>query len=310
MTERTSHGAGLATRASSDIVSSPPICVLTGGTDGIGRIVARRLAAEGHHLVLLARDPSKAARACSELGPRSEWVSCDLASLASVRAAAAEVAARHPRVDLLINNAACFGARFEETADGFEKHLAVNYLAPFLLTHALLPQVALAPAGRVVNVSGETARFGRIRLDDLDRRRGGYSALFAYAQSKLALILFTRSLAARVSGSRITVNALHPGLAATSHLKAGPRWLDRLWRGILPGPDGATRAVVRLATDPSLAGATGRYYVGRLRAFAPCAAYDARLREALYARTAALVGLAGAGAPDGLRLSSSDATKG
>jgi NAD(P)-dependent dehydrogenase (short-subunit alcohol dehydrogenase family) len=268
------------------------ITVLTGGTDGIGRHVASNLAQAGHHVVLLARSPEKAERVVSELakggGGGAEWVRCELDSLASVRSAAREISARHDHVDVLVNNAACFGSGYAETTDGFETHLAVNYLAPFVLTHALLPSLAATAEARIVNVSGETARFARIRLDDLNRRRS-FSVVFAYAQSKLALILFTRSLAKRLVGTSITVNAVHPGPAATAHLKAGPSWLDRLWRGLVPGPQRAARGISRLAIDAALCGVSGRYYLNRLRFPAPFAAYRSRLCEDLYAETARMV---------------------
>lgn len=271
--------------------------VLTGGTDGIGRALAQRLAQDGHRLVLLARNPEKAAAVCSALtqktrNPDIAWVRCDLASLSSVRRAAAEVGARHPRLDVLVNNAAMFGRGYTETEDGLESHLAVNYLAPFLLTHLLLPALRRAGRARIVNVSGETARISRIKLDDLERRRR-FGVLGAYGQSKLALILFARTLAERLEPRQVSVNALHPGAVQTGHVAAGPRWLARIWDALVRGrgPERAAAAVARLAVDPGLGEATGRYYFGALRAPAPLAAYSRRLREALYERSAQLVEL-------------------
>lgn len=271
--------------------------VLTGGTDGIGRALAQRLALAGHCLVLLARNREKAAGVCRALiadtgNPNVAWIRCDLASLSSVRQAAAEVAEQHPRLDVLINNAAMLGRGYAESADGLEAHLAVNYLAPFLLTHLLLPALRRTGRARIVNVSGETARIARIRLDDLERRRG-FGVLGAYGQSKLALILFTRTLAARLEPRQVTVNALHPGAVQTGHVAGGPRLLARLWDMLVRGrdPERAAAAVARLAVDPRLGEATGRYYLGALRALAPFAAYRRRLGAALYERSAQLVGL-------------------
>jgi NAD(P)-dependent dehydrogenase (short-subunit alcohol dehydrogenase family) len=270
------------------------ISVVSGATDGIGRVVAFRLASAGHHVVALARSPDKARSLCSELtaatGAPADWVHCDLAALASVRQAAAEVAARFPRIDTLVNNAALFAGRIEETADGFEKQLGVNYLAPFLFTHLLLPNLQAAGPARIVNVSGETARFARIVVGDPERMRR-LRPLGAYGQSKLAQILFTFSLAERLAGSQVTVNALHPGPAATGHVSAGPRWLDWFWRAISPRPERAAGAVARLVLRPDLAGVSGRYYIGRLRGPAPFSAYRRKLRESLYATTRTMVGL-------------------
>lgn len=271
--------------------------VLTGGTDGIGRALAQRLLRDGHRLLLLARNPDKAAAVCralqTETGKKSvDWIRCDLASFSSVRSAAAEVLSRQPRIDVLVNNAALLGHAYQETEDGLEAHLAVNYLAPFLLTHLLLPALRATGQSRIVNVSGETARIARIKLDDLGRRRG-FGVLGAYGQSKLALILFTRTLAERLDSAQVIVNALHPGAVQTAHVAAGPTWMARLWDALVRGrgPERAVSAIARLAVDPALRDVTGRYYFGSLRAFAPFSAYRRGLREALYERSAALVNL-------------------
>jgi NAD(P)-dependent dehydrogenase (short-subunit alcohol dehydrogenase family) len=280
--------------------SARPVTVLSGATGGIGALVARQLVASGHDLVVLARDRQRGEQLCLELcelagqpaaGPagRITWVHCDLSALASVRGAAAELDRCLPRIDRLINNAAMYGPGPSRTVDGLEAHLVVNYLSPFLLTHLLLPALSRAPSARIVNVSGETARIGRIKLADLNRWKR-FTVLGAYAQTKLALILFTRALAARLAGSRITVNALHPGPAATGHLSAASPWLRWLW-SLVPGPERAARRVTRLALDPALEGVTGRYYLGGVRGPAPFAAYRPRLVAALYARSAELVSL-------------------
>ena len=127
-------------------------------------------------------------------------------------------------------------------------------------------------------------------MNDLNRSRK-FSVLGAYAQSKLATMLFSRVLSARLARSSMLVNSLQPGIAATGHLSAGPRWLDRIWRFISPKPQRAARAVAALALRPNREGTSGRYYFGRLRAFAPFAVYRRSLARALYNKTADLVGL-------------------
>ena len=271
------------------------IVVLTGATGGIGRHIAGRLATEGHRLVLLCRNPERAEALVAQVreasgNPSVWWSPLDLSSLDSVRAAAEELQALLPRVDVLINNAGRYGSGFEETVDGFESHLAVNYLAPFLLTHLLLGLVRKSPAGRIVNVAGETARMARIDLADLNRRRR-FSVLGAYGQSKLALLSFTRLLAESVEGSTVTANGMQPGMAATEHLSAGPGWLDSLWRGIAPSPTVAARAVAQIATGDRDPSTNGVYYFGRLRAPAPCAVYRDSSALPLYEQTAEMVGL-------------------
>jgi NAD(P)-dependent dehydrogenase (short-subunit alcohol dehydrogenase family) len=271
-----------------------PISVITGGTDGIGRLVASHLAGAGHRLVLLARNAEKAERVVAELeqetGRRDvAWVRCDLSSFASVRAASERLSAELPRIDVLVNDAGVYGAEREETVDGHEAHLQVNYLAPYLLTRLLLPALRRAGAPRIVNVTGETARIARIRLRDLERTRR-YTALGAYAQSKLAQIVATRTLASELAGTSMLVVAVHPGPAATGHLVRAPRWLRWMW-GLLPGPAQAARNVARLALASDLRLRSGDYVLARWRAPAPCAAYDLSLARALEARTRSIVGL-------------------
>lgn len=264
-----------------------PVSILTGATGGIGGVLARQLVAADHQVVVLVRDAERGEKLCTELGGATRWVLCDLASLDSVRRAVQRVDSCVPRVDRLINNAAVYTPKQGQTVDGFEMHLGVNYLAPFLLTHLLLPALRRAPAARIVNVSGETARFARINLKDLNRERR-FAPLGAYGQSKLAQILFSRTLADRLQKSRITVNALHPGPAATGHLSSASPGLRWLW-SLMPGPERAASNVSRLVLDPAFDDVTGRYYLGRLRGIAPCAAYRGRLRDRLYAQTTALV---------------------
>ncbi|MEM9071376.1 MAG: SDR family NAD(P)-dependent oxidoreductase [Myxococcota bacterium] len=264
--------------------------VLTGATGGIGGVVAERLAKEGHTLILPARNAERAEALCRELASKTNnanvfWAPCDLSSLSDVRRAADEILTCAPRIDVLVNNAGMFGRRFVRV-DGLEQHLVVNYLAAFVLTHRLLPRLR-ASSGCIVNVSGETARIGTIRLRDLNRTKS-FSVLGAYAQTKLALILFSRTLAERLRDSGVTVSVLTPGVAGTAHLAGGPPWLDWIWRR-MPGPERAGAAVTRRVLAADQEGAP--YFVGTFRAPAPCAAYRRRTREALYEASVQLTGL-------------------
>jgi NAD(P)-dependent dehydrogenase (short-subunit alcohol dehydrogenase family) len=279
-----------------EFVDTQTIVVVTGATSGIGRIVAERIASTGHSTVLLCRNPERARIACEEIStstsnPNVAWTRVDFASLASIRACAERLADCLPRIDTLVNNAGHFGAGFNETEDGFEAHLQINYLAPFLLIHLLLELLRASSRPRIVNVAGETARFARLRLDDLDRRRR-FSVLGAYGQSKLALLFLTRTLAESLATDGVVVNALQPGMAATGHLAAGPRWLDRFWRFVSPGPERAADAVVRLALAEHRLQHTGRYYIGRHRAPVPCPVRRRSLARALYQETLRRVALA------------------
>jgi NAD(P)-dependent dehydrogenase (short-subunit alcohol dehydrogenase family) len=203
--------------------------VVTGGNSGIGFEAALVLAGKGAHVVLACRDLDKASAAVAAIRARQPVASLaamplDLASLASVRRFAADLAAAHPVLDVLCNNAGVMAIPYRSTADGFEMQLGTNHLGHFALTGLLLPSVLAAPQGRVVNVSSTAHKAGRMRFDDLQGERS-YSKWPAYAQSKLANLLFTYELQRKLdaSGARAISVACHPGYAATNLQAAGPR---------------------------------------------------------------------------------------
>jgi NAD(P)-dependent dehydrogenase (short-subunit alcohol dehydrogenase family) len=187
------------------------LAVVTGANTGIGFETARMLAARGAIVVLACRDLDKATDAVARIGAAAHVVRLDLASLASVREAAAELRDRFPRIDLLVNNAGVTGLR-GTTADGVEVQFGVNHLGHFALTGLLLDRVA----GRVVTVSSIGHRFGRAR--DWDSPRN------AYARSKLANLLFTFGLARRLDSSPVLAGAAHPGGASTEIFRSSPGW--------------------------------------------------------------------------------------
>jgi len=232
--------------------------LITGSSDGLGKEVALLAAKAGAKVLLHGRSREKSEPVLEEVkraGPGSaELYLADLESLDEVRRLAAEVAARHPRLDVLINNAGVFriGDRPRaENAEGVELHFQVNYLAPFLLTRLLLPVIKAAAPSRIVNV----ASIGQapIDLDDLQFTRG-YSGMDAYRRSKLAQIMFTIDLAKRLAGSGVTVMSLHPGTLMNTNMVVG--------QGMKPMSkveDGA-RATFELAFAPERQGETGGYY--------------------------------------------------
>lgn len=188
--------------------------LITGSTDGVGRVVAEKLGASGAHILVHGRDAmrGKAVVAAIEAaGGKAELLVADLSSLAEVRRLAEAVRARTTRLDILINNAgvgtAGGGAKRQVSADGYELRFAVNYLAAFLLTSELLPLLKASAPARIVNVA--SAGQQAIDFDDIMLTHG-YSGVRAYCQSKLAQILFTVDLAGELKGSGVTVNALHP----------------------------------------------------------------------------------------------------
>jgi NAD(P)-dependent dehydrogenase (short-subunit alcohol dehydrogenase family) len=264
--------------------------LVTGSTDGIGKRTARDLAARGATVLLHGRDPDKGARVREEIAratgsERLHYHNADLASLDEVRGLAREVG-KGP-LDVLINNAGIgTGPRGRErrqvSRDGYELRLAVNYLAPFLLTHLLLPALGRSAPARIVNVSslGQEA----VDLDDLmlERRYDGWTA---YGRSKLALAMFTFELAGRLEGSGITVNALHPGSLLDTKMVREAFGQPR--GDVQEGAD----AELYLATAPELEGVTGRFFDRRREARVHRQAYDTEVRRQLYQRSAELTGL-------------------
>jgi len=244
------------------------IVVITGATSGLGRETARQLARLGATIVILGRDAEKGAATIADLKPaarhpaRLHFLSCDLSRLGDVRSVAKTLKDRFERIDVLIANAGVINTRRRETIDGFEETFAVNHLAHFLLIGLLLGQLAKAKQGRVVVVSSDAHRIGRINRDDPQRRRG-YRGFSAYAGSKLANLLFSFELARRLEHTAITVNALHPGAVASgfsSNNGALARLAMRLLRPFFLTSAKAAETSVYLAAEPRLATVTGRYF--------------------------------------------------
>lgn len=279
------------------------LCIVTGANAGIGKHTAIGLARRGARVVMVARDPLKGAAAHREVIAAAghdgvDLVRGDLATVASTQALADELLARYAAIDVLVNNAGVWITKRRENADGFEATFATNHLAPYLLTLRLLERLKEAAHGRVVTLTSELHRRGVVDFDDLQTTRRRYSGVQAYADSKLMNIMFTRALARRLEGTRVTANAVHPGKVHTEITRKAQGVSGFLARVFTPvvGPllltaaQGAATSIHVAASDEG--GAVSGEYFAKSAVVAPRArALDDATGERLWAVSAELVGL-------------------
>ncbi len=268
------------------------VILATGSTDGLGERTAGDLAAAGATVLLHGRDPERGEAVVREIreetrGDKPRCYLADFSSLDEVRRLDEEVQADHDRLDVLINNAGIGAGRRGETdrsfsQDGYELRFAVNYLAPFLLTRLLLPLLRHSAPARIVNVASGAQ--SRIDFDDVMLERG-YDGMRAYAQSKLALVMFTFDLAGELEGTGVTANCLHP--ASLMDTKMVFETFGSASSSVQEGTD----ATVRLAASPELEGVTGKYFDGQREARADRQAYDPEARDRLRRLSEELTGL-------------------
>jgi NAD(P)-dependent dehydrogenase (short-subunit alcohol dehydrogenase family) len=240
------------------------LAVVTGANTGLGFETARVLAARGASVVLAVRDIEKGKRAAARIAGAAPGANVmvqplDLTCLDFVRAAAGELRARHPRIDLLVNNAGVMFPPRQATRDGFELQFGTNHLGPFALTGLLLEQMLPVPGSRVVTVSSLAHRLrARINFGDLQGERS-YSRVAAYSQSKLANLMFTYELQRRLSGAGTTIAvAAHPGLAGTELSRYTPAIVAFSYALVSQQAAMGALPVLRAATDPGVLG--GQYY--------------------------------------------------
>ena len=258
------------------------IVLITGGTGGIGKATAIGLAAMGARVGITGRDVARGEQAATDIRAASgnravDAFAADMTSQAEVRRLAAAVLSAYPRLDVLINNVGGFWAHRHLTADGLEQTLALNHLAPFLLTNLLLDRLKASTPARVVTVSsGEQAR-GRIDFDDLQGAQK-YSGQRAYSQSKLGNVMFTMELARRLEGAGVTATCLHPGVVRTNFGNEDQAWyfavISRLVRPMLKTPAKGAETSIYLASSRELDGVTGQLFANRKSKRANEAAYD------------------------------------
>src|SRR5215208_8018317 len=246
------------------------VTLITGGTSGIGRAAATALAAMGAEVVVTGRSKQRGEAAVGEIreASGSEQVSlmlADLAVQAEVRGLAEGFRERYERLDVLVNNAGLIQAKRAETPDGLELTLAVNHLAPFLLTNLLLDMLKKSAPSRVITVSSEARRGASIDFDDLQSERR-YRGFPVYGMTKKANILFTYELAERLEGTGVVANCLHPGGVNTDFgaNNRGPGiLLFRVFKPFMRSPEGGADTIIYLASSPEVEEMTGRYLMDR-----------------------------------------------
>jgi NAD(P)-dependent dehydrogenase (short-subunit alcohol dehydrogenase family) len=257
---------------------SEKIIFITGATDGIGKLTALKLAELGAHVIIHGRNKSKLENVINEIKNTSgnnniDGITADLSSIAEVRRLVEDVLAKYPKIDVLINNAGVGSAEPRYSKDGYELRLAVNYLAPFLLTRMLIPALKNAAPSRIVNVSS----IGQYPVDFEDiMLEKSFNGAKAYSQSKLALIMFTNELAEQLKDDGITVNSLHPGTYLNTNMVRSA--------GVTPlgEPETGADAVVNLAVSENLEGITGKYFNVKKEAEPNAQAYDKTARKRLW----------------------------
>jgi len=243
------------------------VFLVTGANSGIGKATALGLARLGGTVVMACRSATRGEAARQDVvrdsgNSRVYLEIVDLASEESTRSFAEEFKRKYPRLDVLINNAGVYTAHREVTLDGLERTFEVNYLSGFLLTHLLLDLLKKSAPSRIVNVSSSAHSGGTIHFDDLqgEQRYGGFGA---YGQSKLAQVLFTRELARRLEGTRVTVNACHPGVIRTNLGMGGTSAVVRFVRLFFKGPEKGAQTPIYLAVSPEVERVTGQYFANQ-----------------------------------------------
>ena len=274
-------------------------CIVTGGNSGIGLWTAIGLIRQGAKVAIVSRSRERGeadiATIREETSSDAELVVGDIGSIAATRALATELLVRFPSIHVLINNAGLWMTERTLNPDGLETTFAVNHLGPFLLTNLLLERVVASAPARIVNVSSMAHAQGSLDFDDLQAERG-YGKIKAYCDSKLCNVLFTRELAKRLEGTRVTANSLHPGVVNTNLSANAPkaiRWLAQSVVGpiFFATPEKGARTSVHVATAPELASVSGRYFKDSRQKTPSKAAQSDEDARRLWAVSEELVGL-------------------
>jgi NAD(P)-dependent dehydrogenase (short-subunit alcohol dehydrogenase family) len=263
--------------------------LITGATNGIGLVAAREVAGLGAKTVIVSRSAERCAQVTEQIkretgNAQVEYIAADLSTRSGVQHTAHEFKKRHTHLHVLLNNAGALFLSRQLSGDGIEMTFALNHLSYFLLTILLLDTLKASGPARIVNVSSDSHTRGKINFDDLQMEKG-YTGLGAYSQSKLANVLFTYELARKLEGTRVTANALHPGLVNTGFAKNnGPlvKFAMGLLRPIQRDPKEGAQTSLYLACSPEVEGVTGKYFEDSKAAPSSPASYNRAVAERLW----------------------------
>lgn len=274
---------------------SGKICMVTGANAGIGKVTAQKLAEQGATVVMVCRNQQKGEAALKEIQERSgnaniELRVADLSSQTEIRKLAEDFKAKYDRLDVLVNNAGVYLPKRALTVDGIETTFAVNHLAYFLLTNLLLEVLKQSAPSRIISVSSEAHKYGRIDFDNLQGERE-YKGIPAYSNSKLANVLFTRELAQRLEGTKVTANSLHPGAVATGIFRNTPKPIEWLIKMFTMNPEKGAETSVHLATSGEVEGISGKYFEKKLEKYPSRIAQDGALARKLWQVSEQMTGL-------------------
>ena len=265
------------------------ICVITGATSGIGKETAKTLALKGAYIIIVGRNTKKCVSTVDTIKQETgnnnvDYIYTDLSDLKQVYNLVKVLKQNYPRIDVLVNNAGAYFRTRLESVDGYEMTLALNYLSPFLLTTLLIDMLKGSSQGRIINLSSGAHFNGSINIEDL-QSKDNFVGFNAYAQSKLALMLFSYQLAERLKNTNITVNALDPGSVATNFGKNNG-WLRfyirRLIRRNEISPKEGSRTCIYLATSSDVTDITGGYFLKDKQVKSSDSSYDEKLAKKLW----------------------------
>lgn len=284
----------MATKSTKTIGAAAPdlagkIALVTGATSGIGQVTAQALASMNATVIVVGRSEQKCQDVVAQIqantgNPRVEYIVGDLSALAQVRRVAEEFLRRHDRLHILVNNAGSINMSRQLSADGYEMTFALNHLNYFYLTNLLLDTLIASAPARVVNVSSDAHRGGKLDFDDLMSEKS-YSGFGVYSMSKLANVLFTNELARRLEDTGVTANSLHPGFVATNFGKnnGGVVGLFMPVAQIFAiGPEKGAETTIFLASAPEVEGVTGKYFTKKLPVEPAKAARDVAAERRLW----------------------------